>query len=176
MPVPVNDSGLKLKFALTESFNVCFHDKMTKSASIIIDDSSNIDDFQTLDRTLSPLLRSLKWSLTTHDIYTGDIPNLASENFDPYKVHETYRLGYLSHIMPLELIIVRVSPNEILYFGKDIYTNEVAYGKLNTETKKMVSSSHMSDAVKVVGDLHATLLLSYLNRDLSEVLNVHNNV
>ena len=170
MAAPVTNTGLKSKESISKAFDLCFNDERTLSAGVIVDDSSNIDDFNALESTLSPILRALRWTLATRDIFKTDIPNLAEENFSPYKVHESYRLGYLAHVIPLELLLIRVSPSDIICFGKDIHTEHVAYALLNTRSKTITAGVGPTLTNAALGELHGTLLANYLSRDLAGVL------
>lgn len=175
MAAIVTNTGLKAKEAFTKAFDLCFHDERTISAAIIVDDNSKVDDFNSLEKILAPVIRALRWTLATRDIFKDEIPELAEENFSSYKVHNSYRLGYLSHVIPLELILIRVSPSEIICLGKDIYTNDVAYGLLDTRSKRITTGVGPSLTTHVLGELHGAFLSHYLSRDLSGVLNVRSD-
>ena len=171
MATLVTNTGLKSKESISKAFDLCFNDERTLSAGVIVDDSSNIDDFNALENTLSPILRALRWTLATLDIFKTEIPNLAEENFSPYKVHESYRLGYLAHVIPLELLLIRVSPSDIICLGKDIHTEHVAYALLNTRSKTITAGVGSTLINAALSELHGTFLANYLSRDLSGVLN-----
>ena len=175
MAAPVTDNGLKSKELISKTFDLCFNDERTLNAGIIVDNSSKIEDFNALEKILSPMLRALRWTQSTWDIFETDIPELAEENFSPYKVHESYRLGYLAHVIPLELLLIRVSPSEIICFGKDIHTGHVSYGLLNTRSKTITAGIGPKLINKVLGELHGALLANYLSRDLSGVLNARSD-
>lgn len=170
MAAPVTNAGLKSKESISKAFDLCFNDERTLSAGVIVDDSANIDDFNALENTLSPILRALRWTLATRDIFKTEIPNLAEENFTPYKVHESYCLGYLAHVIPLDLLLIRVSPSEIICFGKDIHTEHVAYALLNTRSKTITAGVGPNLINNALGELHGAFLANYLSRDLAGVL------
>ena len=175
MAAPVTDTGLKSKEFISKAFDLCFNDERTLNAGIIVDNSSNMEDFNALEKILSPILRALRWTQATRDIFKTDIPELAEENFSPYKVHESYRLGYLAHVIPLELLLIRVSPSDIICFGKDIHTGHVSYALLNTRSKTITAGIGPTLINKALGELHGALLANYLGRDLSGVLNARSD-
>ena len=175
MTTPVTDAGLKSKEFISKAFDLCFNDERTLNAGIIVDDSSNMEDFNALEKILSPILRALRWTQATREIFKVDIPELAEENFSLYKVHESYRLGYLAHVIPLQLLLIRVSPSEIICFGKDIHTADVTYGLLNTRSKTITAGIGRTLVNSALGELHGALLANYLSRDLSGVLNARSD-
>ena len=175
MAKPVTDAGLNSKESISKAFDLCFNDAFTLSASVIVDDSTKIEDFNALEKTLVPILRALRWTMTTCDIFKTNIPDLAEENFSPYKVHESYRLGYLVHVIPVELLLIRVSPTDIICLGKDIHTQHVAYGLLNTDSKTITTGIGLTMITAALGELHGALLTNYLARDLSGALHAYSD-
>lgn len=160
---PVTKDGHEFNERLSAAFDLAFHDVNTKCTSDVFEDLMNESTMRAWEAFNAEFMIILRWAMSIRAEYEVPSESIGLETFSEVSPNKIYSAYYLNKDLPINLLLIRVSENDVIIVGKDFVSNQCAYGLVDLGNKKIKTNVGPHNLIETLGLQYGGLLFEYLS-------------
>lgn len=166
--IELNTKGYEFNETLNRKFKYAYHNNNTVATASVFGDLTDPDNLKLWEAFNGSMMIALRWGLAMGQSYNVELADEVIEKCRTLETDVRYKSYGLNTNLTINIIVTKVSENQLIVYGLDTVTNHGCYGIIDTDTKSIETSANEHDLLDILGIVHTDQFFKYLSGGINK--------